>query len=146
MKTIQRRASAKWSGSGLGGSGKLTTLSGALKDRPYSTHARFVDVDGTEATNPEELIGAALAGCYAMALSFDLEAAGHVPETLDVSATVGAQSPDVSWTITQVKLDVVAKVPGIDAAKFREVAEQTRKNCPVSRALKVEIVLDARLA
>lgn len=124
----------------------LSTFSGALKDRPYSTHARFVDEQGTEAANPEELIGAALAGCFAMALSFDLERAGHVPETLDVKATVKAESPDVAWSITQVKLDLVAKVPGIEAAKFREVAEQTRKNCPVARALKVEILLDAKLS
>ncbi len=145
MKTILRRATAKWNGTGLEGKGTLSTFSGALADRPYSTHARFGDETGNAGTNPEELIAAAHAGCYAMALSFMLTGAGHPPESLEVKATLKAESPDVNWTITQVKLDLTAKVPGLDAAKFKELTELAKKNCPVSKALNVEIILDARL-
>ena len=145
MKTILRRATAKWNGNGLEGKGTLSTFSGALTDRPYSTHARFGDENGTAGTNPEELIAAAHAGCYAMALSFALTGAGHPPELLEVKATLKAESPDVNWSITQVRLDLVARVPGLDAAKFKEIAEQAKKNCPVSKVLNAEILLDAKL-
>ncbi len=145
MKTILRRATAQWSGTGLEGKGTLSTFSGALSDQPYSTHARFGDEAGKAGTNPEELIAAAHAGCYAMALSFMLTGAGHPPESLEVKATLKAESPDVNWSITQVKLDLVAKVPGLDAAKFKELAELAKKNCPVSKVLNAEILLDAKL-
>ncbi len=145
MKTILRRATAKWSGTGLEGKGSLSTFSGALADRPYSTFARFGDEAGKAGTNPEELIAAAHAGCFAMALSFVLSGAGHPPESLEVKATLKAESPDVNWTITQVKLELVGKVPGIDQAKFQELAELAKKTCPVSKVLNAEIVLDAKL-
>ena len=146
MKTVLRRATAKWNGNGLEGKGTLSTFSGALTDRPFSTHARFVDETGKEGTNPEELIGAALAGCFSMAFSFALTGAGHPPESLEVKATVKAESPDVDWTVVQVKLDLVGKVAGIDEAKFKELAEKTKKNCPIGRLLKADIILDAKLA
>jgi len=145
MRTIQRRATAKWNGTGLEGSGTLSTFSGALENRPYSTHARFGDEAGTAGTNPEELIAAAHAGCFAMALSFGLTGAGHPPTSLEVKATLRAESPDVHWTITQVRLELRGEVPGIDQAKFVELAEQAKKNCPVSKLLNAEIVLDAKL-
>jgi len=145
MKTILRRATAKWSGTGLEGKGTLSTFSGALAERPYSTYARFGDESGKAGTNPEELIAAAHAGCFAMALSFVLTGAGHPPESLEVKATLKAESPDVNWTIAQVRLELVGKVPGLDAAMFRELAEQAKKTCPVSKALNVEILLDAKL-
>lgn len=145
MKTLLRRATAKWNGTGLEGKGTLSTFSGALKDRPYSTHARFGDEAGTAGTNPEELIAAAHAGCFAMALSFGLTGAGFPPTSLEVNATLKAESPDVHWSITQVKLELRAVVPGLDAAKFLELAEGAKKNCPISKLLNAEIVLDAQL-
>ena len=145
MKTILRRATAKWSGSGLEGKGTLSTFSGALTERPYSTHARFGDEAGTAGTNPEELIAAAHAGCYAMALSFALTGAGHPPTSLEVKATLKAESPDIHWSITQVRLELRAVVPGLDQAKLLELAEAAKQGCPVSKLLKAEIVLDAKL-
>ena len=145
MKTILRRATAKWSGSGLEGKGTLSTFSGALTELPYSTHARFGDEAGTAGTNPEELIAAAHAGCYAMALSFALTGAGHPPTSLEVKATLKAESPDIHWSITQVRLELRAVVPGLDQAKVLELAEAAKQGCPVSKLLKAEIVLDAKL-
>jgi osmotically inducible protein OsmC len=145
MKTLLRRATAVWNGTGLEGSGKLSTFSGALQERPYSTHARFGDAEGVAGTNPEELIAAAHAGCFAMALSFALTGAGHPPTSLEVKATLQAQSPDIHWTITQVRLELRGRVPGIDPAKFRELAEAAKQTCPVSKLLNAEIVLDAQL-
>ena len=145
MKTILRRATAKWSGSGLEGKGTLSTFSGALTELPYSTHARFGDEAGTAGTNPEELIAAAHAGCYAMALSFALTGAGHPPTSLEVKATLKAESPDIHWSITQVRLELRAVVPGLEQAKFLELAEGAKQGCPVSKLLKAEIVLDAKL-
>lgn len=146
MKTILRRATAKWNGTGLEGKGTLSTFSGALANQPYSTHARFGDESGKAGTNPEELIAAAHAGCFAMALSFVLTGAGHPPESLEVKATLKAESPDVHWGITQVKLELVGKVPGLSLAKFQELAETAKKTCPVSKVLNAEILLDAKLA
>jgi len=145
MKTILRRATAKWNGSGLEGKGTLSTFSGALNERPYSTHARFGDEAGTAGTNPEELIAAAHAGCYAMALSFGLSGAGHPPRSLEVKATLKAESPDVNWSITQVKLELRADVPGLAKEEFLKIAEGAKQNCPVSKVLKAEIILDAQL-
>ncbi len=145
MKTILRRATAKWNGTGEKGKGTLSTFSGVLNETPFSTHARFGDESGKSGTNPEELIGAAHAGCFSMALSFALTGAGHPPESLECKATVKAESPDVHWTITQVKLELTAKVPGLDAKKFQQICEETKKGCPVSKVLNAEILLDAKL-
>src|SRR4051812_45043097 len=142
MASIKRRADAVWQGSGKDGNGSLTTQSGTLKDTPYSFTARFGDGQGT---NPEELIAAAHAGCFNMALAFQLVGAGHTPETLRTSADLTMEQEDGGWRIARVKLTLRAKVPGIDEAKFREVADKAKAGCPVSRVLNAEITLDAAL-
>jgi lipoyl-dependent peroxiredoxin len=143
----ERRATAVWTGSGLEGKGHLTTTSGALKQQPYSSGLRFQNEAGTEGTNPEELIAAAHAGCFSMALSFQLSGAGHAPDELRTEATVTIEKePDGSgWTIRSSALALRGKVPGIEAAKFQELAEKAKAGCPVSRALGVAIRLDAKL-
>lgn len=140
---MKRSASAVWHGSLKTGTGRLTAPGGALSSTPYSFNSRFATGPGT---NPEELIAAAHAGCFAMALSFVLTGAGHPPESLEVKATLKAESPDVHWGITQVKLELVGKVPGLSLAKFQELAETAKKTCPVSKVLNAEILLDAKLA
>lgn len=142
-----RTSTAVWRGTGMEGQGTLSTQSGAFKDQPYSFKARFASEDGKAGTNPEELVGAAHAGCFAMALSFQLSGAGHPPQELAVSATVKMEKRDIGWTIEQIQLDLVGKVAGIDAAKFQELAEKAKAGCPISRALaSVPISLDAKLA
>ena len=141
-----RKSTAVWKGNGPEGTGALSMQSGAFKDQPYSAFARFQSEDGKAATNPEELIAAAHAGCYAMALSFGLTGAGHPPEQLTVTANVDLQKNDAGWTIVQITLDCEGKVPGIDAAKFQELAEGAKKGCPISRALAATpIALNAKL-
>ncbi len=143
---LKRTSKAVWRGNGAEGQGALTTQSGAFKDQPYSFKGRFQSEDGKAGTNPEELIGAAHAGCFAMALSFGLTNAGHPPEELTVSATVKMEKREIGWTIEQIDLDLVGKVPGIDAAQFQSLAEQAKAGCPVSRALHaVPITLTAKL-
>jgi osmotically inducible protein OsmC len=144
---LKRHSTAVWHGNGPNGTGALTTLSGAFKDQPYSAKTRFQSEDGRAGTNPEELIAAAHAGCYAMALSFQLTNAGHEPTELRATATVTIDKLDAGWTITAIALEVIGKVPGVDAAKFNELAETAKKGCPVSRALaSVPITLSAKLA
>ncbi len=133
-----RKAGAQWKGSGKEGSGTLYSNSGVLKDTPYSFHTRFEDQPGT---NPEELVGAAHAGCFAMQLSFLLGEAGFTPKTLDVAANVTFEDGN----ITRIDLDLTGDVPGIDAKKFREVADKAKSICPVSKLLKAEIALSATL-
>ena len=141
---MKRTASAVWSGSLKAGKGALTAPGGALKNTEYSFGSRFGSGAGT---NPEELIAAAHAGCFAMALSFQLSGAGHPPQELAVSATVKMEKRDIGWTIEQIQLDLVGKVAGIDAAKFQELAEKAKAGCPISRALaSVPISLNAKLA
>jgi osmotically inducible protein OsmC len=143
---LKRNCVAVWRG-GPTGAGALTTLSGAFKDQPYSVKTRFQSEDGRAGTNPEELIAAAHAGCYAMALSVALTGAGHEPTELVATATVAIDKLDAGWTITGIQLDVVGKVPGVSTDKFNEVAEAAKKNCPVSKALaSVPITLSAKLA
>jgi len=129
-----RKAGAQWKGSGKEGSGTLYSNSGVLKDTPYSFHTRFEDKPGT---NPEELVGAALAGCYAMQLSFLLGEAGFTPNSLDVDAKVTFED----GSVTRVDLDLKGDVPGIDAKKFEEVANKAKAVCPISKLLKAEIGL-----
>ncbi|MEQ1690168.1 MAG: OsmC family protein [Gemmatimonas sp.] len=142
---MQRTAQAVWNGSGLEGSGTLTTLSGALKDQPYSFKLRFQDEHGTDGTNPEELIAAAHAGCFSMALSFGLTNAGHAPTQLRTKAVLTLEKQAIGFTIMGIVLKVEGQVPGIDAAKFSELAAAAKANCPVSRALGVPITLEATL-
>ena len=142
MASIKRHASAVWLGSGKDGSGSLTTQSATLKDTPYSFNARFGDGKGT---NPEELIAAAHAGCFGMATAFQLSGAGHPPESLIVDATLTMEQEAGGWKIAAVHLVLRAKVPGIDTAKFQELAAGAKANCPVSKVLNAEITLDAKL-
>ncbi len=144
---LKRTATAVWTGSGPKGTGKLSTLSGAMKDQPYSAFARFEAADGKAATNPEELIAAAHGGCFTMALGFQLTKAGHEATELTTVATVSMEKQDVGFTITNIHLDVKGTVPGVDAAKFSELAETAKQGCPISRALgAVPITMTATLA
>jgi osmotically inducible protein OsmC len=141
-----RKSTAEWRGDGPHGKGMLSTQSGALHDLPYSFMTRFQNEDGKAGTNPEELIGAAHAGCYAMALSFGLSEAGHPPTELRVTANVDISKVEGGWAIKGIALDLEGKVPGIDAATFQTLAETAKKNCPVSRALSATpITLTAKL-
>jgi len=142
MASIKRHASAEWSGSGKDGKGSLTTQSGTLKDTPYGFNARFGDGKGT---NPEELIAVAHAGCFSMATAFQLSGAGHPPESLHCDATLTMEQVPGGWQIAAVHLVLRAKVPGIDGAKFKELAECAKANCPVSKVLNATITLDAAL-
>jgi len=142
-----RSSHVVWKGSGPEGSGTITTQSGAFHDQPYSTKMRFQSEDGKAGTNPEELIAAAHASCFSMALAFQLTGAGHPPESLETDAKVEIVKGDAGWSIPSIKLTVVARVPGIDAAKFQELATNAKNGCPISKALaSVPISLDAKLA
>ena len=138
---MKRTATAAWSGSGKDGNGNLTTQSTTLNKTQYSYKTRFEDGVGT---NPEELVAAAHAGCYTMALVFALQGAGFTPDSLETTATINF---DVSGTptITQSALVLKAKIPGITNEKFQELAKGAEQNCPVSKVLNAEITLDAKL-
>jgi lipoyl-dependent peroxiredoxin len=143
---MKRRATAVWQGNGQEGKGNLTSTSGVLNNTPYSTAMRFKNEDGKAGTNPEELIAAAHSGCFAMALSFALSGAGFVPDELKVDDTVTIEQIGDHFEITGIHLDLAAKVPGITAEKFQELAGSAKVNCPVSRALgAVPITLSAKL-
>lgn len=143
---LKRNSTAIWHGQGPTGSGTLTTLSGAFKDQPYSAKTRFQSEDGKAGTNPEELIAAAHAGCFTMALSFQLTNAGFDPTELKTVATVTMDKQEPGWTITNINLEVEGKVPGVDAAKFQELADNAKKGCPISRALAAtNITMSAKL-
>ena len=140
---ISRHATAHWEGDLKSGQGRISTpQSGLMADTPYGFNTRFGDVKGT---NPEELIAAAHAGCFTMALSAKLTEAGHPPDSLDTRADVDL-SMEGGPTVSAIRLAVRARVPGIDEAKFRAVADDAKQNCPVSKALSaVPISLDAEL-
>lgn len=142
MASIRREGSAVWQGAGKDGRGTLTTQSGTLRDTPYSFHTRFEDGQGT---NPEELIAAAHAGCFSMALAFQLSGAGHPPQELSTSARLTMEQDGGGWRIVRIALTLRARVPGIDRAKFDELAAAAKANCPVSKVLNAEISLDATL-
>ena len=141
---ISRHATAHWEGDLKSGQGRLSTpQSGLMEDTRYAFNSRFCDEKGT---NPEELIAAAHAGCFTMALSAKLTEAGHPPTRLDTRADVDL-SMDDGPSFSQIRLKVDAQVPGIDDAKFQSIAEDAKKNCPVSKALSaVPISLQATLA
>lgn len=137
-----RNATAVWDGSIMEGQGTMKLGSGAFEGR-YSFGSRFEDAAGT---NPEELIGAAHAGCYSMALSGNLGRAGHAPEHITTRAKVHIVKDGNGFTISKIELDCEAKVPGMSDAAFQETARTTKETCPVSRALAgAEITLEARL-
>ena len=139
---MKRTASAIWSGDLKNGHGALATHSGVLKDTPYSFATRFEGVPGT---NPEELIAAAHAGCFTMALSASLGKAGFIPKRLATQATVTLELVSGNFTITSVHLENEAWVPGISAEQFATIAADAKANCPVSRLLRAEISLTAKL-
>ena len=139
---LKRKASAQWNGGLKDGKGTISTDSGVLKDTQYSFSTRFEDGVGT---NPEELIAAAHAGCFSMALSGQLTNAGSPPESVRTQATVTMEKTDAGFTVTAVHLDVVAKVPGIDQAGFDTAANNAKNGCPISRLLKADITMSATL-
>ena len=139
---LKRKASAVWNGSLKEGTGKISTDSGVLRDTQYSFNTRFEDGNGT---NPEELIAAAHAGCFSMALSGQLTNAGHAPESIQTEATVKMEKTDAGFTVTNVHLEVVARVPGIDQAGFETAAGNAKSGCPISRLLNAEITMNAKL-
>jgi osmotically inducible protein OsmC len=146
MPTLKRTSTAVWHGKGPTGNGHISTLSGAFKEQPYSVNSRFTAEDGRAGTNPEELIAAAHASCFTMATAFQLTNAGLDPTELRTVATVEMEKLDPGWTITKIHLDLQGAVPGVDAAKFNELAENAKKGCPISRALaSVPISLSAKL-
>jgi osmotically inducible protein OsmC len=139
---MQRTGTAHWSGGLKDGKGTVSTQSGVLKQTQYSFSTRFENGAGT---NPEELIAAAHAGCFSMALSAQLENAGMTAESIDTTTTVTLEKVEGGFGITKVHLDVKAKIPGADKAKFDEAAQNAKKGCPVSKVLNADITMDAQL-
>ncbi len=137
-----RNAQALWNGDLKSGNGTVTVGSG-LFEGPYTFVSRF---ESGEGTNPEELIAAAHAGCYSMALSNELAKAGHDTKSVDTKATISLEMIDGAPTITKIKLVAIATVPGLTNDEFQKIAEATKDACPVSRALNMQIILDAKLA
>jgi len=139
---MQRTGSAHWSGGLKDGKGTVSTASGVLNQNQYSFSTRFESGLGT---NPEELLAAAHAGCFSMALSGQLGNAGMTAESIDTTATITMEKTDAGFTITASHLDVTAKIPGADKAKFEAAAHAAETGCPVSRVLNAQITMDARL-
>jgi lipoyl-dependent peroxiredoxin len=134
-------ANATWTGDFKTGKGMMRPENGNA-EVPFSTATRF---EGQKGSNPEEMIGAALAGCFSMALALGLEKAGIKPETVETSAKVHLEKQDAGFGIPRIELSTRVKAPGADAEKFKSVAEETKKGCPVSKVLRAEISLDAKL-
>jgi lipoyl-dependent peroxiredoxin len=139
---MKKNASAAWSGGLMDGTGTVSTGTGVLHDAPYGFRSRFEDGPGT---NPEELLGAAHAGCYTMALAMGLEQAGIRATHIETKAVVTLDKDGDGFSITTVDLTTRAKVPGMDAATFDKIAKATKLACPVSKVLKANITLDAKL-
>ncbi|HAL69543.1 OsmC family protein [Pseudomonas fulva] len=139
---MKKTASAIWEGGLKDGKGQISTESGALKNNPYGFNTRFEDTPGT---NPEELIGAAHAGCFSMALSMMLGEAKLTPERIDTAAEVTLDKQDDGFAITAVHLVLRAKVPGASEEQFLEIANKAKQGCPVSKVLNANITLDAKL-
>jgi osmotically inducible protein OsmC len=143
METAMIRiARAVWRGTGRDGDGELSTDSGVLDETPFSYRTRFENEKGT---NPEELIAAAHAGCFTMALAFQLQTAGYTPTELATEAAVSLEPEGQGFRITRSALTLRASVPGLDEATFNQLAGAAEKNCPVSKVLNAEITLDAVL-
>ena len=139
---MQRKASATWQGDLKSGTGTVSTESGVLSQTQYSFGTRFENGRGT---NPEELIAAAHAGCFTMALSAQINNAGLTPQKLETAATVTFEKVEAGWTVTRIHLEVRGKVPGMDAAAFGEAAKAAKAGCPISRLLNTTITMDAAL-
>ena len=132
---LKRTSTAVWHGNGPQGKGSISTLSGALKDQAYGFNTRFASEDGKAGTNPEELLGAAHASCFTMAVAFALTNEKLEPTELKTVATVTMDKQDAGFAIIKIELALEGKVPTIDAAKFQAIAEGAKKNCPISKAL-----------
>jgi osmotically inducible protein OsmC len=139
---MQRKASAVWKGGLKDGKGTVSSSSGVLSDTPYSFATRF---ENTPGTNPEELIAAAHAGCFSMALSAQLGNANLTPESINTTATLTLEKLDTGFTITAVHLEVVGRVPKADNAAFQKAAENAKSGCPVSKVLNAKITMSAKL-
>jgi len=139
---MKRKASAVWRGGLKDGKGTISSESGVLKETPYSFSTRFENGIGT---NPEELIAAAHAGCFSMACSAELGKAGITPESIHTTANITMDKTDSGWTVTESHLDVAAKIPGVDPAKFTAAANAAKAGCPISRLLKANMTMNARL-
>ena len=142
---FERKASVHWEGAGKAGAGQVSTETGALKGYPYGAGSRFGD--DRKGTNPEEILGAAHAACFTMAFAFGCEKAGITPSAIDTTAAVRIVKDGEGFKIDRIALTLQATVPGIDNAKFQELAQGAKKGCPLSKALAAvpEITLDARL-
>lgn len=139
---MKRKASAQWQGDLKTGKGAVSTESGVLEGTPYSFTTRFEDTKGT---NPEELVAAAHAGCFTMALSAELGKANLVAQSLRTTATITMDKLDSGWTVTGSHLELVGKVPGASSEAFLAAAQAAEKGCPISRLLNTKISLDAKL-
>jgi len=139
---MQRRASAQWKGGLKDGKGTVSTASGALKAVGYAFAMRFENEPGT---NPEELVAAAHAACFTMALSGELGKAGYRPELLETKATLDFDKMETGWSVKSIHLDVTGKVQGADPAKFQGAADAAKKSCPISRLLNTTITMSAKL-
>jgi osmotically inducible protein OsmC len=139
---MERRATAVWQGGLKDGQGTLTTESKVLSNTPYSFGTRF---EGSPGTNPEELLGAAHAGCFSMALSLQLGEAGIRPERIETRATITFEKLESGFTITRSHLDVAVRAPGADPARFDTAAQKAKSGCPLSKVLRAEISMNARL-
>jgi osmotically inducible protein OsmC len=139
---MKQKASAVWQGSLKEGQGTISTGSGALVAKPYSFRTRF---EGEQGTNPEELIGAAHAGCFSMALSMILGLSGFTPDKIETTATITLEAKDGGFAVTASHLDVTASIPGIDEAAFQEIAGKAKAGCPISKLLNATITMDAHL-
>ncbi|MDN3519904.1 OsmC family protein [Halomonas ramblicola] len=140
--SIKKNGSAVWQGGIKDGKGKVSTQSGVLHDVPYSFAKRF---EGEAGSNPEELIGAAHASCYSMALSLILGEAGYTPERIATQATVSLEEDEGGFSITAIHLETRANIPGADDAAFQDAANKAKEGCPVSKLFNAEISLDAKL-
>ena len=139
---ITKKASAHWEGDLKTGIGSISTETGVLREAPYGFKARF---EGGKGTNPEELVGAAHAGCFSMAFSMLLGEEDFTPDSIDTKATVTLEKQSDGFAVTAVRLEMRARIPGIDQAKFEEIANKAKSGCPISKLLNAEITLDATL-
>jgi osmotically inducible protein OsmC len=139
---MKRSATALWQGGLKDGKGTVSTESGALKETAYSFRTRF---EGQPGTNPEELIAAAHAGCFSMALSAELGKAAMVPQTIRTSATLSMENVETGWTVTHIHLETRVKMPNSDPDKFETAANAAKAGCPISRLLNTKITMDAKL-
>jgi osmotically inducible protein OsmC len=140
---IRKHGSARWTGDLKTGKGHISTETGALRDQPYGFNTRFEDGAGT---NPEELIGAAHASCFSMALSMILGQHELVAESIETRATVHLEEKDGGFHVPKIHLDVTATIPGADEAQFMKAAQEAKENCPISKLMTAEITMDANLA